>query len=442
MSRLRRQQTFLPGVGGGGGGGAPNPLALPELAVTQVAQTSTYQTFNMPTAPIGSGYFDPTTGVRVTKISSPSWVATFGPAVGQPNRAAYHDYNSSQNISMPHGSPELYTVLVGGEGLPARLVDYQLGGTVSNDRLFNPENINPTIGNIQAAFSLKTGDERILWLSSGSTLRRYNVDTNTVVETITGLPAAQSTAWLHTAAQDRLLCYHTATQIICYNPSTTETVENIAPRAWRAITFPADHNEPSMERNGEFVWSLRYSGPNNSVGPYCYRISDGSLVGIQDTFGVHQGILRRYFGYTLGDDDGSVFLADPQNPPVEIRRPGMGRIGYNVHHSGGWVQSNEEDQWFITSDYETSGTITLGGKMQNAIAFIRTSGTTPAGARLLCHVYSGNYLAGSGPPWTGGGYYEQPHACLGPDGKLVLFTSKMAVAQGRGDAFIVEVPLA
>src|SRR5713226_8427876 len=107
--------------------GNPDPTLLPVATTAQVPLTGAYNALNVPALAVGGAYFDPTTGVKIYKLTS----ATF--PTSSPNWG--HDYaEGGDEISLPYNG-NTRAVLVrqnGAAGGPWWLVDFTPGVGVSN----------------------------------------------------------------------------------------------------------------------------------------------------------------------------------------------------------------------------------------------------------------------------------------------------------------------
>src|SRR5437879_6778526 len=107
-----------------GGGGTPDPTLLPIATTSQAPLTTAYDALNVPAIAAGGSYLDPTTGVKVYKITS----ATF--PTSSPNWG--HDYaEGGDEVSLPYNGTTRAVLVHGGAYW---LVDFTPGVGVSNGR--------------------------------------------------------------------------------------------------------------------------------------------------------------------------------------------------------------------------------------------------------------------------------------------------------------------
>jgi hypothetical protein len=154
----------------GGGGGGTGDVDLTSLPTSAAADTTAYTALNVPAMAAGTVFSDPVTGTRTVKLSSS----------GANGGLQFWPVYSTQGLSISQAwgaGLDQYTILLVGSG-STYLVDYQIGGTSSNYR---------TVPNVGAsgnhAFSRKAGEERILYIHTGSQLRRYDTSANAYADT-------------------------------------------------------------------------------------------------------------------------------------------------------------------------------------------------------------------------------------------------------------------
>ncbi len=117
---------MLRATGIGSGTTTPDPLLLPAATTLQIPLTSAYDSLNIPTIAAGGSYRDPTTGVKIYKLtssvfptSSPSW---------------NHDYSEGgDEVSLPY-SRSTRAVLAREAGGAYWLIDFTPGAGVGNAR--------------------------------------------------------------------------------------------------------------------------------------------------------------------------------------------------------------------------------------------------------------------------------------------------------------------
>src|SRR5213594_3383681 len=107
-------------------GGTPDPTVLLVATTAQVPLTTAYDALNVPALAAGGWYLDPTTGVKIYKLTS----GTF--PTSSPNWG--HDYSEGgDEVSLPYNG-NTRAVLVRQNGGAWWLVDFTPGGGVGNGR--------------------------------------------------------------------------------------------------------------------------------------------------------------------------------------------------------------------------------------------------------------------------------------------------------------------
>jgi hypothetical protein len=394
----------------------PDLDALP-VAAGQVPNLTAYAALNVPSRPSGWSYADPTTGVRVWKVTTAS--------VPVANVSGGHDYSEGgQEVSLPWGpGRDRYTIKVKAEGGGHWLVDFQLGVGLSNWR-------RPVVApstDLCWSFSNNPATPQVAYVKNGGTLYRINTATNARVDG-NGFPHADTfaqSAWLSVDKNDAWFTWMSGT--------TSAVAWNAQTNVRRTYSDPG-LNEIRLHPDGD--WALLAMEPSSRS----WNLATGAVSGPFTFRPVHNASLRG--GIVVAMD------VDAAIPPDAMRvQAGAtptatsiadGFAGYAYHGSGNWIQSDTElggnllRQWALFASYDTGPS--WGGfpvtdprhKLQNALGYIRADGSD---MRLLAHSYS---------PWNGQ-YWEIPRAKPSPDGRLVLFDSNMQLS-GRGDLFLVEVP--
>jgi hypothetical protein len=397
-----------------------DPTKLP-AATGQAPDTVAYKTLNVPSQPAGYTYTDPTTGVRIWKVTSATVPLT--------NTSAGHDYSEGGNeVSRawgPNHDTHTIMILAWAGNSSHWLVDFTRGVGFSNYRRLT---LQPDRDGC-AAFSNLVGQERILYIFSGTQLVRYNTATMQVENTGHFPMTGSIYAWLQ---QDRNDVWFAGLQsdnqtVWVWNSQTNQALTHL--ETWT--------NEPYLERNGRYV-TMTSGGPNTTT-----RVWDLS----SNTFGAVQAAPNVYFHVSHAGSARGFFVALNPNGDAEQRYDVVSNAqlamtqlypnsGGDAHHSGNWIQTDAElggnldKQWTYVSGGsgpEFSGYATLQWKL--AIGVQRSDGTDQ---RLLLHTYD---------PSPYPSYYDYAFGKPSPDGKVVLFNSKMMNQSGRWDLFVAEVPL-
>src|SRR5690242_21113495 len=176
--------------------GFPDPTLLPVATTSQAPLTTAYNALNVPAVPAGGSYLDPTTGVKVYKITS----ATF------PTSSANwgHDYaEGGDEVSLPY-TGKTRAVLVHGSSY--WLVDFTPGAGVSNGRALTG-NLSP-IQDQAFAFSTNPPTPWYAYVSNGSSVLRMDIRTMTEADG-SGWPVnnEQTAVWLQQSESDALFAW-------------------------------------------------------------------------------------------------------------------------------------------------------------------------------------------------------------------------------------------
>src|SRR5207244_3650576 len=150
-----------------GGGGTPDPTLLPIARTSQAPLTTAYDALNVPAIAAGGSYLDPTTGVKVYKITSatfPTLSANWG-----------HDYaEGGDEVSLPYNGTTRAVLVHGGAYW---LVDFTPGVGVGNGR-----QLTGTFAPVQDqafAFSTNPATPWYAYVSNGTSVRRIDIRTMT-----------------------------------------------------------------------------------------------------------------------------------------------------------------------------------------------------------------------------------------------------------------------
>lgn len=358
----------------------------------------------------GSHYNDPLTDVLITKVTDANTPVS--------NTTGTHAYsNGPTQISQPWGANgDRYTlhVYLGNEGSPW-LVDYQLGGTLSNwRRVPGPNPLGFTFSNDPAT-------PQIAYYLDGATLHRYDASSNRTVDTGYFPVSGQGVAWLQIDAHDGWIVSADGSNVYAFNTTTGARLSRAAGSGF---------DEPYMEHGGRYVFLVRNVSPNytNTI----WDLSTNSTTEYQgrvNTF--HAASL---FGYWTGEDvisgGSSAIHGVRASDGRQIDFWGMGGYDPNYHDAGQWLQPNvpQTEQYYLksTEDADHWGNSDVPGML----SLIRLDGRD---ARVVAHLYTNRN--GSDNYWQ-----SQSRATISPDGLLVMFTSDMNNAGGRGDLFVAEVP--
>ena len=392
-------------------GSVPDPTLLP-VASGQAPNLVAYLALDVPSQPAGFSYNDPTTGVRVWKVTSSS--------IPSANSGAGHDYSDGPNeVSLGWGANNnTHTILIRGDGMAYYLVDFTRGAGFSNYRRLT---VQPA-RDLCFTFSNLASQPRIAYILTGSQVVRFNTATMQT-ENTGNFPLNQAGfGWLQHDKTDGWFAGLTTDQtvVFAWNSQTNELRTH--GESWL--------NEGRLERDGRYIALTN----GNST----FRLWDLAT----NTFGPTQSDrINFWLGHNANLRSQWVTTDVNASAPFDLDRydPSGGQIvktrfltnsaGAGVHHAGNWVQSDAElggnlnRQWSFMSGIDA---MWPGVAWMQAIGVVRSDGSD---ARLLLHHYSINPV-----------YFADPFAQASPDGRVVIFNSDMN-GSGRYDLFVVEMPL-
>ena len=393
-----------------------NQYTTSDSAAMAGRDTTAYAALNVGSMSAGTSFNDPVTSVLTTKLtdsSTPSGGATLG------WRMAYSTQGAQ--ISQAWGANgDMYTICVYDAVSSSVLIDYQLGGTCSNYRAGPAGEGNYTFGRAD-------GNEQIMFVSTGSQLRRYDTSTDSYDDTgdfpYTWSLDSGPNAWLTSNLTDTIFCgiqsgttvtsLHTSGPTVRTNtvtgldeliigPTDTAFCVGSPARAWDTV-----NNTLTTLATPSATWF--HSGPSPADGTgkeftTAINVDDGG--GISPT--------ERLY------DDGTKSSA--------INTPGY--LG-GYHLCTYWWKdypAGYNPQVLVSHDGPFNANESTG--TQSALYYLDpTTGTRS----LIGHHYN---LSGSGINIL---YYDDPHAHCSIDGKLVAWGGNMN-STSRFDAFVIEVP--
>jgi hypothetical protein len=397
-------------------GGDADPTQLP-AATGQTKNTTAYTALGVPAMAAGGSYTDPTTGVKVWKMTSASV-----PSATQWGQ----DYNSGgQKISQPWtgvGGYTYWTIYFTNYLSTAHwLVDFCKETGFSNYRQLTGS-IKPAI-DLCFAFSANPATPHIAYVIA-SGINRIDTTAGVMALANTGyFPKSGGSDWLQGDMNDVWFVAETGGQgsgnFMAWNSQTNASYTR------------SGANEGRLERNGTYVLMTNVSSG------WLWRLADNTVwpsgsFGSQ-AFCAHGGECRNYWMANYSNNEGGNGI--DVYYPDEAAANGVGRYslvyptsiastGIIARICGHWIQTvGDRTQWLVYNDQSGSGS---SGSIRQAIALVRCDGAT---ARLMCHHYS-----------TTTSYYQWPAPNISPDGKLVIFCSNMN-GQSRTDDFLAEMPL-
>src|SRR6266699_3538713 len=363
-------------------GSVPDPTLLP-VASGQLPNVAAYTALNVPGQPAGFSYNDPVTGVRVWKVTS----ATTPMA----NGSAGHDYaDGSNSVSRGWGpNNNTHTLVFGVPQGSANywLVDFTRGVGFSNYRKLP---VQPN-RDLSASFASVAGQERILYIISGSQLVRFNTATMALENTGFFPVNLGQTAW-GWLQQDKSDTWFVGMVVnnqvlFAFNAQTGQYFTYTD-----ATGLGSGRMEPRLERDGRYailenaqttvkLWDLS----TNTLGP---------TQTIATPF-FHNADLRGHW-ISVNANASSPFAEDRYDVSggLTVNRTQVmsNSGGPDVHNAGNWVQSDAElggnllKQWSFLSGFSNIGAWP-GTLWTLAIGLMRSDGSD---ARLLLHHYSTN----------------------------------------------------
>lgn len=387
----------------------PDPTLLPVASAAQAPLAAAYAALDVPGLAAGQSYLDPTTGVRIHKITSGTYPAASAGWV--------HDYAEGGNeISLPYAGQTRAILVRASPSLQYWLVDFTPGSGLSNARrLTSPA---PWM-DLTFTFSSNPATPWYAYVSTGGSIVRLDIRTMTAAPG-DGWPVGEaSAAWLHQSEGDGLFVWMRGpggSTAVAYEPGTAtlKTYTN------------ADLNEPRIDRAGRYVGM---SLSTRNVG----EIWDFTTASVVYTVAGDPGIpfahiaslRRRWMGVDWNETYPPNFTSISPEPGSAVR-VGKPANGSAIHGNGSWIQhpADLDDQWALFYTY--------GGLRPPEDYWLSPGGMvliTPNGQRrLLGHPYN-----------TSRSYGTYSFCKLSPDGRYVLFTSDMN-GSPRSDLFLAEMP--
>src|SRR6185503_7221243 len=233
---------------------ASPPMLLPIATTLQVPLTGAYDALNVPSLVAGEWYLDPTTEVKVYKLTS----ATFPAAM--PNWG--HDYSEgSDEVSLPYNGNTRTVLVYSGSG--HWLVDFTPGLGVGNARALTGA-LGPA-GELAFTFSSNPATPYYAYVSNGSSIVRFDMRTMAAAPG-GGWPQTESGAvWLHQSESDGMFVWMrgaNGSTMVAFEPSTgtKKTYTN------------ANMNEPRIDRAGRYV-GLSMNSPQNGLVVWDFQTS-------------------------------------------------------------------------------------------------------------------------------------------------------------------------
>ncbi len=378
----------------------------------QIPLTAAYNALNVGAIAAGGSYLDPTSGVKINKLTSATYPAA--------SPVWVHDYaEGGDEISLPYNGTTR-AILIRQSNGQYWLLDFTPGSGVSNPRQLTGS-LAPFM-DLAFTFSNNPATPWYAYVSNGTQIIRFDLRTMAAAPG-GGWPFTASLAtWLHQSENDGLFVWANGsggTTIGAYQPGTA---------TFKPYTN-ASLNEPRIDRAGRYI-AMTMNSPMNGLTLWDFNTASVvySTSGDPGIPFAHQASLRdRWVGvdwnmsyppdYTLLTPNGA------SSTEVEIAGPANATL---VYGNGQWIQhpADLNDQWALFSSY--------GGLRPLESYWLAPGGMilmTPNGQRrLLGHPYN-----------TSSNYSTYSFCKLSSDGRYVLFTSDMD-GSSRSDLFLAEVP--
>lgn len=396
--------------------GFPDPMQLPEATPAQLPLIVPYDALNVPSLGAGGSYLDPTTSVRIHKLTSAA-----SPA---PGANWGHDYGEGgDEVSLPYSgnTRAVFMQQNGDAGGPWWIVDFTPGAGVSNPRRL-AGNLAPG-SSLSFTFSNNPATPYYAYVADDTTVRR--VDIRAMREAPgNGWPVNDSDpTWLHQSEKDGFFVWMRGAEgdtIVGYEPSTgtKKTYTN------------ADLNEPRIDRAGRYV-GVSMNKPPNALMVWDWLTNSILWSTGGDPAGAPQfahvaSLRNRWMGVNWGltwPGEFTMFTPNVPDSAVNIGGPANGSLTYG---NGNWIQASAGpgDQWSLFSHYGSQLPTGSGWLAPGGMIFITANGQR----RLLGHPYN-----------TAATYNYWSFPKMSPDGAYVLFTSDMN-GSARSDLFLAELP--
>jgi hypothetical protein len=370
--------------------------------------TVAYHAQGVPSIPAGRAYLDPTTGVRVHRLTS----ATFPAA--SPNWA--HDYAEFGNeVSLPWKADGTRTILTNSWGrLGWWLFDFTPGVGVGNPRRLTGALV--PVESVSFTFSNNPATPHYAYVGSGGRVVRFDIRTMTEAPG-DGWPVNGVGHQLAQAVNDSFFTWtnavHGTTQT-AYTPATRRVVSRtqgtgiFISRAGRYAGISEDPGIALWDTETDtIIWHYHPKGR-------FIAISHGASL---------QGLYLANNIYASFPEVWGTISLTPSGPsPVNRWGP---TVGPSFYCSGTWVQPGDQaNAWVACSSYGALTPSMPRALSPGGIVLLTANGER----RLLAHMYS-----------TQSAYTWYSWAKLSPDGAYVLFTSDMN-GSGRNDLFLAELP--
>ena len=375
---------------------------------TPAWDTTAYDALDVPSMSDGDSYVDPAGGLTVYKLTDSNTPGT--------NTGGFHTIYSGSGLQISQAwgeNSDQYTILFHNPLSPAFLVDYQLGGTITNYR-----SAPSTEG--KQFFARSAGNEQIMYVNTGSQLRRYDTSTDSYDDT-GDFPYTWSTNgfWLQGNNDDSWFIATVSGGFTALEAATGTVITE---------TGLSSPDEPYMGY-GNVAYLVAIG--NNSH--WDLDADTTTALALPSGFSpiFHSGGMKN--GAHHLDTNQRPWRIDRinENNTVEGLGVDIGVSWDDMHMSTHWWDTPPgfNDQVLASND----GTVGGGGAdadMQSAVFLIDS---VTGDKRFIAHHYS---IYGAGPF---GNYYDATHATISNDGVIVLMSSNMN-GENRHDVFLIELP--
>ena len=397
--------------------GTADATQLPAATTAQIPLTAEYDALNVPALAAGATYKDPTTGVKIYKISSSSFPAS--------SPTWNHDYSEGgDEISLPYnGDDKTRAVLMRDATSAFWLVDFTPGAGVGNARKLTGSGKPSPFMDLAFAFSSNPATPYYAYVSDAAAIRRIDIRTGAEAPG-NNWPQTGETygTWLNQSANDGLFVWmrgSTGGVVVMFEPST----------GTKKVYTNEGINEPRIDRGGRYVAMNMNAG--NAMQVYDFQAgaiswSMGGDPGIPFAHGA--SLQHRWMGVDWNETyPGQYTVIHPEVANSQYRLDGPAN-GTLVHGSGNWLQNPEDpdDQYalFDSYNYLRPQPTTVSWLAPGGMVFVNANG----GRALLGHAYNNTT-----------NYMLQAFAKTSSDGKYVLFASNMD-GSSRTDLFLAEMP--
>jgi hypothetical protein len=419
-------------------GGTVDPTLLPAATGQAAASAAAYTALpyysasgtqlgtNPRTMPVGAYYLDPTTGVKVVRLTSPT--APFAASGAWMSGVDYAE--GGLRIGRPAGSRYLIPVVPmgsgGGQGF--RLLSFDLSSyAVGVSMATAPGGTN------EIARAMSYTSPGVMYTINGGILRKWDVSGASAVEIVSGpfpkdlrayLHGQSSFTWFQGSTDDRwfaMMAGYSGPWLVGFDAQTNTVTEKSV----------SGIDEPKMDRDGRYVWARGST-------PYVWDMQANTLAqvgGSQPAYDGHGGVTR---GYAFGNpNDGRPgWSINLRSTSPTYQYLGNAFNLDNMYLQGGWADQaagGTTSQW-VSVAYQTGGSGEPGPVKYRygALGLYRLDGSEH---RLLAHAYNSGNVNG-----TQAYYANAIWPNFSPDGRFLIFKSNQLVTDGFSSLFAAILP--